>query len=163
MGTFPGVMKVVFERFGSEFRPGDVYISNDPYSVGLHLPDIVLVRPLFSNEEHVGFALVVVHHVDIGGLTAGGMPTYATEVYAEGLRLPLLRLYDRGQLNETLIDIIRKNVRVPNLVVGDLMGEVAACHVGQQRLERIVENTGYTPFGRPPLNCLITPRPCVGE
>jgi len=146
MGTFPGVMKVVFERFGSEFRPGDVYISNDPYTVGLHLPDIVLVRPLFSDEEHVGFALVVVHHVDIGGLAAGGMPTYATEVYAEGLRLPLLRLYDRGQLNETLIDIIRKNVRVPDLVVGDLMGEVAACHVGQQRLENIVREHGIHTF-----------------
>ena len=58
----------------------------------------------------------MVHHVDIGGLAAGGMPTYATEVYAEGLRLPLLRLYDRGQLNETLIDIIRKNVLIPDLV-----------------------------------------------
>jgi N-methylhydantoinase B len=146
MGTFPGVMRVVFDRFGTEFRPGDVYISNDPYSVGLHLPDIVVVRPLFAAGDHIGFALAVVHHVDIGGLAAGGMPTYATEVYAEGLRLPLLRLYDRGQRNETLIDIIRANVRVPDLVIGDLMGEVAACHVGQSRLETLVRDYGIADF-----------------
>ena len=146
MGTFPGVMRVVFDRFGAEFRPGDVYISNDPYSVGLHLPDIVVVRPLFAAGDHIGFALAVVHHVDIGGLAAGGMPTYATEVYAEGLRLPLLRLYDRGQRNETLIDIIRANVRVPDLVIGDLMGEVAACHVGQSRLEALVRDYGIADF-----------------
>lgn len=146
MGTFPGVMKVVFEKFGADFRPGDVYVSNDPYSVGLHLPDIVVVRPIFRGAELVGFGLAVVHHVDIGGLAAGGMPTYATEVYAEGLRIPLLRLYDRGKINETLIEIIRKNVRVPDLVVGDLMGEVAACHVGQRRLEALIGEYGLDTF-----------------
>src|SRR5262245_52095007 len=82
MGTFPGVMRVVLEKFGSQLRPGDVYVSNDPYSVGLHLPDIVVVRPILVDGEHMGFALAVVHHADIGGLAAGGMPIYATEVYA---------------------------------------------------------------------------------
>lgn len=148
MGTFPGVMKVVFEKFGDDFRPGDIYVSNDPYSVGLHLPDIVLVRPIFHSQELIGFALAVVHHVDIGGLAAGGMPTYATEVYAEGLRIPLVRLYDRGEVNEILLEIIRKNVRVPDLVMGDLMGEVAACHVGQQRLEALVREYGLDTFNR---------------
>ncbi len=142
MGTFPGVMKVVFEKFGSQFRPGDVYISNDPYSVGLHLPDIVVVRPIFLAEQLIGFALAVAHHVDIGGLAAGGMPTYATEVYAEGLRIPLVRLFDQGRISDILIEIIRSNVRVPDLVVGDLMGQVAACHVGQQRLEALVREYG---------------------
>jgi N-methylhydantoinase B len=146
MGTFPGVMKVVFEKFGAEFRPGDIYVSNDPYSVGLHLPDIVVVRPIFLSEQLVGFALAVAHHVDIGGLAAGGMPTYATEVYAEGLRIPLIRLFDQGRINETLIEIIRTNVRVPDLVVGDLMGQVAACHVGQQRLEALVREYGFETF-----------------
>jgi N-methylhydantoinase B len=146
MGTFPGVMKVVFEKFGAEFRPGDVYVSNDPYSVGLHLPDIVVVRPIFLSEQLVGFALAVAHHVDIGGLAAGGMPTYATEVYAEGLRIPLIRLFGEGRINETLIEIIRTNVRVPDLVIGDLMGQVAACHVGQQRLEALVREYGLEAF-----------------
>jgi len=146
MGTFPAVMKVVLEKYGSDVCPGDVYISNDPYSVGLHLPDIVVVRPLFIAGTLIGFALAVVHHVDIGGIAAGGMPTYATEVYAEGLRIPLVRLYHQGRLNETLIEIIRSNVRVPNLVVGDLMGQVAACHVGRQRIEALVRQYGVATF-----------------
>jgi N-methylhydantoinase B len=146
MGTFPGVMQVVFERFGDEFRPGDVYVSNDPYSVGLHLPDIVVVRPVFVEGELAGFVLAVVHHVDIGGLAPGGMPTYATELFQEGLRIPLLRLSDGGRLNDMLIEIIRKNVRVPDLVIGDLMGQVAACHVGQQRLEALVRRHGASAY-----------------
>ncbi|MDD3445043.1 MAG: hydantoinase B/oxoprolinase family protein [Zavarzinia sp.] len=146
MGTFPGVMRAVFDRFGSEFRPGDIYISNDPFSVGLHMPDIVLVRPIFQAKELAGFALAVAHHVDVGGMAAGGMPTYATEVYAEGLRIPLVRLYDQGRVNETLLEIIRSNVRVPDLVVGDLMGQVAACHVGQKRLEALIRDHGRVTF-----------------
>ena len=120
LGTIPGVMQVMFLNFGNDMHAGDVYISNDPYSVGLHLPDVVVVRPLFVESELVGFALCVVHHVDIGGLAAGGMPTYATEVYHEGLRIPPLKLYDRGRLNTTLIKMVSKNVRVPDKVIGDL-------------------------------------------
>ncbi len=146
MGTFPAVMKVVLGRFGGQVHAGDVYVSNDPYSVGLHLPDIVVVRPLFVADRLVGFALAVVHHVDIGGLAPGGMPTYATEVYAEGLRIPLMRLCDNGRMNETLLEIIRGNVRVPEQVVGDLLGQVAACHVGQRRIEALVRQYGVETF-----------------
>jgi N-methylhydantoinase B len=146
LGTFPGVMRVMIEHFGRRMRPGDVYVSNDPYSVGLHLPDIVVVRPVFVADQLLGFALAVVHHVDIGGLAAGGMPTYATEIYAEGLRIPPLRLFDRGRINETLVEIIRKNVRVPDKVIGDLKGQAAACHVGQKRLERLVGEYGLDTF-----------------
>ena len=142
LGTFPGVMEVMFRHFGKAMRPGDIYVSNDPYSVGLHLPDVVAVRPLFVGAELVGFALNVVHHVDVGGLAAGGMPTNATEVYHEGLRIPPLRLYDRGRLNATLIEIVRKNVRVPDMVIGDLKGQAAACFVGQQRMENLVAAYG---------------------
>lgn len=148
MGAFPGVMRVVLQKFGGQLRPGDVYVSNDPYSVGLHLPDIVVIRPIFVNHEVLGFALAVVHHVDIGGLAAGGMPTYASEVYAEGLRIPLLRLFDAGRIDETLIEIIRSNVRVPDLVIGDLKGQAAACFVGQQRLERLARDYGPAVFRR---------------
>lgn len=148
MGTFPGVMKVMLEKFGHELRPGDVYVSNDPYSVGLHLPDIVVVRPIFVDDAVVAFALAVVHHVDIGGLAAGGMPTYASEIYAEGLRIPLLRLFDGGKINETLIEIIATNVRVPDLVIGDLKGEAAACFVSQRRLEKLVRDYGIDIFRR---------------
>jgi N-methylhydantoinase B len=146
LGTFPGVMRVMIAAFGKRMRPGDVYLSNDPYTVGLHLPDIVVVRPIFAGDRHLGFALAVVHHVDIGGLAAGGMPTYATELYAEGLRIPPLRLFDRGRLNETLVEIIRKNVRVPEKVVGDLKGQAAACHVGQKRLVDLAEQHGLPVF-----------------
>jgi N-methylhydantoinase B len=142
LGTFPGVMEVMFRHFGKAMRAGDVYVSNDPYSVGLHLPDVVAVRPLFMGAELVGFALSVVHHVDVGGLAAGGMPTNATEVYHEGLRIPPLKLYDRGRLNATLIEIVRKNVRVPDKVIGDLKGQAAACFVGQKRMGQLVAAYG---------------------
>ena len=142
LGTFPGVMQTMLARFGGSIQPGDVYVSNDPYSVGLHLPDVVVVRPLFIKKELVAFALTVVHHVDVGGLAAGGMPTYATEIFHEGLRIPPLKLYDRGRLNTTLMEIIGKNVRVPDKVLGDLKGQAAGCFVGQQRLEQLISAYG---------------------
>ena len=142
LGTFPGVMQVMLKHFGASLAPGDVYLSNDPYSVGLHLPDIVVVRPIFIGRTLEAFALSVVHHIDIGGMVAGGMPTYATEVFQEGLRIPPLRLYERGRLNKTFMDILEKNVRVPDKVIGDLLGQAAACHVGQQRVEALVETYG---------------------
>ena len=144
LGTIPGVMEVMFHNFGNNMHAGDVYVSNDPYSVGLHLPDVVVVRPLFVESELVGFALCVVHHVDIGGLAAGGMPVYATEIYHEGLRIPPLKLYDRGRLNTTLIKMVSKNVRVPDKVIGDLKGQTAACFVGQKRMEHLVDAYGLS-------------------
>lgn len=147
-GTFPGVIQVMLAHFRNSLASGDVYISNDPYSVGLHLPDIVVVRPLFAKGELFGFALAVVHHVDVGGLAPGGMPTYATEIFHEGLRIPPLKLYDRGRLNKTLVEIIAKNVRVPEKVMGDLKGQAAACFVGQQRMETLVDTYGLAAVRR---------------
>lgn len=148
LGTFPGVMATMLARFGRSIAPGDVYVSNDPYSVGLHMPDIVVVRPLFIGKRLIGFALAVVHHIDVGGLAAGGMPTYATEVFHEGLRIPPLRLHERGRINETLLEMIAKNVRVPDKVIGDLKGQAAACHVGQMRMAELVEAHGLDTYRR---------------
>lgn len=148
LGTFPGVMEVMRRHFGRTMAPGDVYVSNDPYSVGLHLPDVVVVRPLFAGRTRVGFALAVVHHIDVGGMAAGGMPTEAREVYHEGLRIPPLKLYDRGRLNATLLDIVAKNVRVPDKVIGDLKGQAAACYVGERRLADLVRHYGLGTLGR---------------
>jgi N-methylhydantoinase B len=112
------------------------------------MPDIVVLRPLFVQEELLGFALTVVHHVDVGGMSPGGMPTYATEVYQEGLRIPPLKLYEGTRINETLVSLIEKNVRLPEKVVGDLMGQAAACFVGQERLRELIARYGATNFLR---------------
>ncbi|HEV3489822.1 MAG TPA: hydantoinase B/oxoprolinase family protein, partial [Reyranella sp.] len=94
-------------------KPGDVYCMNDPYLGGTHLPDIALVQPVFFNGRPIALSATMTHHQDIGGMSAGSIPTNATEIFQEGLRLPPLKFRDAGAYNETLVAIIRQNVRIP--------------------------------------------------
>ena len=104
-------------HFGNDIQPGDMYVLNDPFDGGTHLPDIFIFKPLFYDGEHLAFAATVCHHTDVGGRVAGSNAADSTECYQEGLRIPVLKLYDRGKRNETLFKMIEKNVRVP--VPGD--------------------------------------------
>ena len=114
MGTFPHSMRTLLERWGDDMHPGDVFITNDPYGGGgLHLPDIYVTKPIFLDGRIEGCAATLVHHTDVGGITPGSTAVHATEIYQEGLRIPLVKLYERGRLNETVIRFIEKNVRVP--------------------------------------------------
>ena len=90
----------------------------------------------------IAFAAAMTHHQDMGGLTPGSVPTNATEVFQEGLRIPLLKLRDRGVLNDTLIAMIRQNVRIPDTVMGDIHAQVAACSIGARRLREIADRFG---------------------
>ena len=89
-------MAAVVAKFGSTFDPGDCVILNDPYEGGTHLPDIFLIKPLFLDGQHVAYCATIAHHTDIGGRVAGGNASDSTEIYQEGLRLPPLKLYERG-------------------------------------------------------------------
>ncbi|MGH2459322.1 MAG: hydantoinase B/oxoprolinase family protein, partial [Chloroflexota bacterium] len=139
LGTVPDAMAAILARYREAVRPGDVYVLNDPYEGGTHLPDLIVVKPIFHGREHLGFVCAIAHHTDIGGRVAGGNACDSTEVYQEGLRIPPLRLYDRGEANEGLLRLIEKNVRIPTKVLGDLRGQLAACHIGEKGFLHLVE------------------------
>jgi N-methylhydantoinase B len=143
LGYFTAVMPHILSKYRGRFRPGDVIISNDPYGGLSHLPDIALVMPLFWGDEHCGFAAVVQHHTDIGGRFPGGMGLPCTEIYAEGLRLPAVRFYENGHVNEAVREIIAAAVRVPEDVLGDLDAGIAACRRGSSAFTRLFDRYGH--------------------
>ena len=118
-------------HFGNDSEPGDVLILNDPFDGGMHLPDIFIVKPIYFRDQHIAFAATVCHHTDVGGRVAGSNAADSTECYQEGLRIPPLKFYNRGKRDETIWKLIEKNVRMPNLVQGDLRAQLAACHIAE--------------------------------
>ena len=149
LGSFPDAMRRVVAEHKETMQPGDVFIFNDPYgSGGMHLPDVFIIKPVFIDGQVEGFAATLGHQCDIGGIAPGGMAVYATEIYQEGLRLPLLKLYEAGKPNQTLFRIIEQNVRVPVLVMGDLRSQLAACDSGERGLTQLIEKYGVVTFRR---------------
>lgn len=143
LGTFPTLMKYVLEEYRATAEPGDIYIANDPYGCGgQHLPDIYVIKPIFVHGDLEGYAATMAHHSDIGGIAPGSIAVHATEIYQEGLRIPLSKLYDAGKENETLFRIIEKNTRQPVHVLGDLRAQVAACHAGERGFTLLLERHG---------------------
>jgi N-methylhydantoinase B len=116
LGAIPEAMESVLTTFGDNLHDGDVVIMNDPYHGGMHLPDIFMFVPIFYEERRRAFAVVICHHTDVGGRVPGSNASDSTEIYQEGLRIPPLKLYCRGELNTTLETLIRINVRVPDCV-----------------------------------------------
>jgi len=142
MCSIPTAIEAVFHRYGEHFAPGDIYALNDPYEGGSHLPDIYLFKPIFGKSDLLGFACTVAHHTDIGGRVAGGNASDSTEIYQEGLRIPPLKLYDKGKPNEAIFRILEKNVRVPDKVLGDLRAQISACYTGEKELLSLAERFG---------------------
>lgn len=135
-------VKSILARYGQKLVPGDVFITNDPYEGGTHLPDVHILRPAFLGDELVGFAVAVAHQTDVGGRVAGSNAADSKEIYAEGLRIPPLRILEAGRRNETIWRMIEKNVRVPNRVLGDIESEISACSVAVRGLCRLAEEYG---------------------
>ena len=142
LGSVPHAMQAIQAAVGADVQPGDVYILNDPYAGGTHLPDIYVVKPVFWQDELACYLVTIAHHADVGGKVAGGNGCDATEIYQEGLRIPPPKLYDAGQPNESLLALIEANVRGPRLVLGDLRAQLAACHVGERRVGAFFERYG---------------------
>jgi N-methylhydantoinase B len=142
LGAIPEAMAAVLAKFGDGLAEGDVVIMNDPYHGGMHLPDIFMFMPLFYEGKRRAFAVVICHHTDVGGRVPGSNASDSTEIYQEGLRIPPLKLYDRGTLNETLETLIKINVRVPDRVWGDLSAQFAAAQVGKRGLEKLLARYG---------------------
>jgi N-methylhydantoinase B/oxoprolinase/acetone carboxylase alpha subunit len=123
-----GSMRFMLQEVLKEFPPatmraGDVYIINDPYRGGSHLPDIAVFRPIFHDNRLIVFAGCIIHYTDVGGMVAGSNPMTATELYQEGLVIPPVKLVDAGVENKTLIDMICANVRGPEIFMGDMRAQ----------------------------------------
>jgi N-methylhydantoinase B len=142
LGAIPDAMASVLEQCRGDIHPGDVMILNDPYQGGMHLPDIFMFMPIFLAERLEGFSVVIAHHTDVGGRVAGSNASDSTEIYQEGLRLPVVKLYERGAPSQSVFRIIEKNVRVPGRVIGDLGSEYAACRVGERELVKLLTRYG---------------------
>ena len=134
LGSMPTAMNSVLETFGDDIHPGDIFIFNDPFRGGMHLPDVFVFKPIFREEARIAWACAVCHHTDVGGRVPGSNASDSTEIYQEGLRIPPLKLYARGQRNETLFALIETNVRVPVKVFGDLRAQLSACHIAEAAL-----------------------------
>jgi N-methylhydantoinase B len=142
LGAIPEAMAAVLAKFEGDLHEGDVVIMNDPYHGGMHLPDIFMFVPIFHGGVRRAFAVVICHHTDVGGRVPGSNASDSTEIYQEGLRIPPLKLYDRGVLDKTLEALIKINVRVPDRVWGDLSAQFAAAQVGKRGLEKLMQRYG---------------------
>ncbi|HEX2151433.1 MAG TPA: hydantoinase B/oxoprolinase family protein [Stellaceae bacterium] len=142
VGVMPVIGKNLVRRFPREtIRPGDVFISNDPWVCNGQTADVFITMPAFHEDRLIGFSINSVHHVDIGGRKGSGL---AEEVYEEGLIIPLMRLYEAGRPNEVLLSLIERNVRFSDKVIGDLRAQMAAGWVGAAGLARIAADHKLT-------------------
>ena len=142
LGAVPDAMQSVLRDFAGDLHPGDVVVMNDPYAGGMHIPDVFLFLPIFVDGEIEAFSVVIGHQTDMGGRVPGSNASDSTEIYQEGLRIPPVKLYERGVPSRSVMRIIEKNVRVPDRVLGDLGAEYAACRVGERELGKLFARYG---------------------
>ena len=144
--TIPYMQAVrsVMDRFPKpEMRPGDTYIVNDPYLCGNpHVPDMVAVTPVFFEDGIIGFAVSIAHKSDLGGLVPGSSGAGSREIFHDGLRLPPVLFQSAEGIRGGVEDIIRTNSRTPDVVIGDLRGQVGATRIGAERLRLLCEEYG---------------------
>lgn len=136
-------LRALIATFGEEIDEEDVFLLNDPYVAGgNHLPDWVIARPVFFEGARVGFACNRAHQSDIGGGAAGTYNPEATEIFHEGLRLPPLKLVERGRLRRDLWDLLLLNCRTPDLMDGDLRAMLGSTRIGMERMQALVADLG---------------------
>ena len=143
IASMHGLMHALLDKFGDNIHPGDLFIANDPHVAGgTHLPDVNLAMPVFIGDEIFGFACNIAHHADIGGMAPGSMAGGMSEIYQEGLRIPVVRLFRNGELQQDLFDLMLLNVRVPKERRGDYFAQISACRLGERRLQEVVAEHG---------------------
>jgi len=143
LGSFPDCMRILMRDHAATAKPGDVFLFNDPYgSGGQHLPDLYVIKPLFHEGAIEAWACTMAHHCDIGGITPGSVALHATEIFQEGLCIPVVKLREAGVPNETLLRILSKNTRLPVQVMGDLKAQLAACAAGERGYGELLRRHG---------------------
>ena len=143
LGSMMGLMNTLLAKMPlSDVREDDIFISNDPYVAGgSHLPDVNMAMPVFARGRLVCFMCNIAHHADIGGITPGSMAG-GTEIYQEGTRIPVIRLFREGRLQDDILDLLLLNARVPDERRGDYFAQVAACRLGVRRIGEMIEARG---------------------
>ena len=142
ISALPVAGAAVRDYFGDEIREGDLFILNDPYFGGSHLPDITIIRPVFHGGRLLFYGVNRAHHSDVGGGTHGGYNPGANEIFQEGLRIPPLKLYDQGVPRNDLLQMLSANVRQPENFLGDLNAQIGSVMLAAQRIEALLADYG---------------------
>jgi len=148
LGSMVPALEAIRREFAGDVEPGDIFANNDPYDGGSHLPDIFLFKPIFNGPQILAWLCAVAHQTDIGGRVPGGVVCDNTEIFQEGLQIPPVKLYEAGKLNTAVWRILMRNVRVPDMVLGDVQAQLAAIHVGEKELALVIEEYGPEALAR---------------
>jgi N-methylhydantoinase B len=135
-------MKAVRERFGDDIHEGDVFLHNDPYTGGTHLNDVAMIFPMFADGELFLFPVVRAHWADVGGMSPGSLSGRVTEIYQEGVRIPPIRVYERGRPNAAALELIFANVRGPSEREGDFRAMLGTCRKAAERVAALLARYG---------------------
>ncbi len=149
IGVLDKSVQVLLEKFSEpgDIRPGDVFITNDPYHGGVtHLNDLVLAMPVFANGQLIAWTANIAHNSDVGGMAPGSLSGEATEIFQEGLRLPAVKLISEGNTEQAVMDIITVNSRMPDFLLGDVWAAIASVRIGARRLEDLAQKYGEATF-----------------
>ena len=139
----PWGVRCMFEDFAGDLHPGDVVLLNDPYRGGTHLNDVTLIYPVFDEAGNVlVFPAVRAHWVDVGGMVPGSYSGLSTNIYQEGVRIPPIKILERGKVNRAAMALLMANMRVPEEREGDFNASLGACRVAERRIRRIYERYG---------------------
>ena len=143
LGAFPFIIKETMKEHRIEdIEPGDAILLNDPYRGGTHLPDIILISPVYHQGRIWGFVANLAHHSDVGGMSPGSMSGTANEIYQEGLRIPSVKYIRRGEVMPDIQKMILANVRTPRERKGDLAAQIAANNTGIRRVLELIDRYG---------------------
>ncbi len=143
LATLTHAVQSVLEKFGDDLHPGDVIITNDPYGGGgTHLSDVSLVMPIYYDDQLVAFAANKAHWTEVGGIAPGSWTTNSTDIWQEGLQFPCIKIFEQGKLSPALVDLIRANVRTPDMSVGDMSAQAASLRIAERRFVEICERYG---------------------
>ena len=145
VGQFGSYIPEMLAEQAFELAPGDIILQSDPYKCGgaiSHINDWMVLLPVFHEGAIIGFSSMFGHMMDVGGPVPCSMPTAATSIYGEGLRIPPIKIYEGGELNRAALDIIMNNTRTPEMNLSDLMAIIAGCRAGERRVIEICERFG---------------------
>jgi N-methylhydantoinase B len=144
LSTLTFAVRFTLEKFGPDgLEPGDVIITNDPYTGGgTHLSDVTLVVPIFYDGELVAFSASKAHWTEVGGKDPGSWTTDATEIFQEGLQFPCVKLHEAGRPVQGLVDLIEANVRLPEMTLGDMHAQAASLRLGERRFQELCDKYG---------------------
>jgi len=149
LAALDSVVRATLEKFNGDkaLKKGDIVIANTPYAGGgTHLSDVSIVYPVFYKDELVAFTVNKAHWTELGGTFPGSVSTVATEIYQEGLQFPFIKVKSEGVYNDSILDLIRANVRLPDSTLGDLYAGIAAAEVGAKRVISIIEKYGLETY-----------------